>query len=218
MSESDQWLYKALGDWSSQLGPPRQAVDTNKLYEDYNQGLGTLLESLAQHFFGVLRPKVNLRLAKVRSGGPASAFAWVEHVGQVSRSGVLDARFAQITFTIYIRINSPNMLFADRVIFAFAHELSHIVMYTLGKIEHNEKEVDLLTMFFGFAEVRMNTKVVKRVQPPWVLESGLLSTIWKQFSAWLPHHEEVIMPLGYMTTHETVEALSFIKQLRTRPR
>ncbi len=212
------WLLDVLVDYTHKLGLPRQAVDREKLKRDFEQGLGTLLEALAVHFFGNGRSNVNLRLAKVRSGGPKNAYAWVERRGLVPQRGWVDPRFVDVQFTVYVRVTTPTYKHFDRLLFALAHELSHVVLYTLGQIQHNEKHVDILTMFFGFADVRMRGKEVRYVLPKWAERNTILAEICQLFRDWLPLEKYIYMPLGYLSLEETTVAIRHIQQLRNNPR
>lgn len=92
-----------------------------------------------------------IQVAQVRSGGPKNAVAWIQCFSDVvPQYGTKE--FKQLRVGVHIRNELIDKASFQTVSFVIAHELAHLVLFSVGQSEHDEKYVDLLAMHFGFAE------------------------------------------------------------------
>lgn len=142
--EQVQEFYSSLEE---SFGKPKSPVDFGVMqYAFVDGGLKGLLSRVNQE----MRLSAKLRLAKVRSGGP-SAPAWVELPKPMPVWG--SSSFQKTTFTVFVRDSFVEQATLRTLVFCLAHELSHILLESVGhKFRNDEKCVDATAMHFGFAE------------------------------------------------------------------
>jgi hypothetical protein len=93
--------------------------------------------------------EVNLRVAWVNSGGPETAPAWIVLPERMPFYG--SEAFRKMTITMYIRKSFLAESSYEQAAMAISHELSHVVLESIGhSLRKMEKVVDLTAMLLGF--------------------------------------------------------------------
>lgn len=139
--------------WVKQLGAsfgaPRPLVDVGPLRECYARKAYTEMVGL------MLKPMkledISLRVGYVKSGGPAQAPAWVETPRPMPAFGT--PAFKQLKLTMYLRKTFVEESSFQALVMAKSHELSHIVLNSIGHpLNLVEPAVDLTAMYLGFRQ------------------------------------------------------------------
>lgn len=85
----------------------------------------------------------------VNSGGPADTPLWMYRSRIVPLYGTEE--FKKMLFTIYARKSFLAHAPLESIVFGFAHELSHIILYSIQhELKNEEIAVDLTAMLLGF--------------------------------------------------------------------
>jgi hypothetical protein len=113
---------------------------------------------------------VRLRVGWVNSGGLRDAPAWIELPPNMPLFN--SNAFREMTITMFIRKSFLDQSTYDQVAIVVAHELSHIVLESIGHpLRREEKAVDLTAMLLGFcasmhqvATKRCFRKMVRRFE------------------------------------------------------
>lgn len=138
--------------WVEQLeavfGSARPPIDTTELYERYQaQDYGGMLAIVAKS----MRLDMKLRIGYVKSGGPKKAPAWVNMPAVMPPYGT--HAFKETLVTVYVRKEFLNMYSFPTVIAMMAHELSHVLLNSIGHVARGQEEaVDLTAILFGYGE------------------------------------------------------------------
>jgi|GEM_PF-4870776 len=155
-----------------------------------------MVRIIANAMFPLGKPRI--QVACVRSGGPKNAIAWLQRFDEVvPRYGTKE--FEQMRVGIRIRNELIDNAPFQTVSFAIAHEFAHLVLFSVGQNEHDEKYVDLLAMYFGFAELYEQGKFYG-VTPPPQRTGDMLKDVLSMLQG------TKRMGVGYLTQDEVVYA------------
>lgn len=134
------------------FGRATSPVDAAVLRELYHRGdfpsmLGWIKKSMR------LDLRVGLRI--VDAAGK-SAPMWIETPRKMPAYGTPEFRKTQVIVNVRREIIEQRPF--DWIVAGFAHELSHVVLFSIGHpLQHNEKAVDLTAMILGYREFIANT-------------------------------------------------------------
>jgi hypothetical protein len=137
--------------WIEQLedtfGPARPAVDSAPLLERYREKNYTGMLSLIAKSMNL---DARLRIGYVTSGG-LDAPLWVRCPEPMPYYG--SPEFKNYQFTIFIRKETIRDFSFDILVAGMAHELSHVLLNSLGHVARGDEEaVDLTAMLFGYGK------------------------------------------------------------------
>ena len=119
---------------------PVEALYSLHIAQDY--------EGMVQLIKNTMNIDVCLRVGGVNSGG-RDAPAWIELPPNMPFYG--SSAFREMTITMFIRRSFLEQSTYDQAAIVVAHELSHIVLDSIGHpLRREEKAVDLTAMLLGF--------------------------------------------------------------------
>jgi hypothetical protein len=99
--------------------------------------------------------QVSLRIAEI--GGKERPPMWIETPNAMPPYGT--AAFRRTRVWIYIRRDILNGKPFEWLVAGIAHELSHVVLFSIGHpLQHNEKAVDLTAMILGYQNFVVNAE------------------------------------------------------------
>jgi hypothetical protein len=157
-------IERALTKLEKSFGKPRQAVDIDMLHCAYGKekSVPRLVKTCAQAIFTTGMPRI--RVGVYRSGAPVDDPAWLVRPAVVPPYG--SRAFCNTLFTVGFQASFVKEEPFPALVFATAHELSHIVLHSVDHaLRYDEKAVDLTAMYFGYAEVYAEGK--RRVVETW---------------------------------------------------
>jgi hypothetical protein len=134
------------------FGRPRQAVDLDALQRVYGKerNMPQLVKTCAQAIFTAGMPRI--RVGVYKNGWPRKGIAFLQLPAHVPPYGT--RQFRDTCFTMGFHDTELRKTSFCTTAFAVAHELSHIILYSVNHpLQDDERVVDLTAMFFGFAEV-----------------------------------------------------------------
>jgi hypothetical protein len=153
-------MSKLVGSYLDQLlhsfgrvTPPISPQTLQNLYDrkDYAAMLGWIKNSMR------LDLKVGLRIV---NSAESSAPMWVELPKTMPPFGTRE--FRQIRVVVNVRRDLLETKPFIWVVAGFAHELSHVVLFSIGhELQHEEKAVDLTAMILGYQIFVGNAEVTK---------------------------------------------------------
>lgn len=109
-----------------------------------------------------LRLDMQLRIAYVNSGGPKSAPAWVHAPVPMPMYGTQEFRNTKVT--VYIRKAFIEEAPFSALVCAMSHELSHVVLNSMGhSLRTQEEAVDLTAMILGYRDFFLDKVVIRRI-------------------------------------------------------
>ncbi len=139
-----------LSSLEKRFGKPRGKFPIIDLEIEFKvQDLTEMVRIIASSIFEHGMPRI--QVGRVKTGGPKKAAAWIQLLEHVPLYGS-DA-FRETRIQLCVRSELFHEAPFQTVSFAIAHELSHLILFSVGETEHDEKYVDLLAMYFGFAEI-----------------------------------------------------------------
>lgn len=209
-------IKKTVTSLIERFGPPRREVSLDHALGIYNtEGRAALVRYIAQKFFTHGMPVIRVDL--VRKGG-FDAPAWVESSGIVAMYGT--EAFRRTTFTLYIRQEYIEEVPFSTLVSTISHEMAHIVLFSVGKKNpHDEKEVDLIAMHFGFFEIHKKGKryQVRRKKLPfaWDGTTSLIQNIFRAILSFREVHYDSYTR-GYLTSDEVSYARNVMVQSRAQ--
>jgi hypothetical protein len=133
------------------FGKPRQAVDLDALHRAYGKekSVPKLVKLCAQTIFTAGMPCI--KVGVYHSGWKGKGIANMEPPPHIPMYGSGD--FRKTLFRVSFDGKEIAKVPFSTLAFAVAHELSHIVLYSVNhSLQEEEKAVDLTAMFFGFTE------------------------------------------------------------------
>src|SRR5665213_3230531 len=142
MSESIKHYLYNLIDAFGRTTPPINPEVLRKLHErkDYASMLGWIKNSMH------IDLRVGMRI--VESVAP-SAPMWIETPKIMPPYG--SSEFKRTRVVVNVRRDLLQTKPFEWVVSGFAHELSHVVLFSIGhKLQHEEKAVDLTAMILGY--------------------------------------------------------------------
>jgi hypothetical protein len=141
-------LLKSLGGAT----PPvkRGTLEILHAVEDYAGMLGWIKTSM----------RLNLRVClRIVDAAGESAPMWIEIPKQVPPYGT--AEFRQMRVIVNARRDVIEKRPFGWIVAGFAHELSHVVLFSIGHpLQHVEKAVDLTAMILGFQEFVSSAEII----------------------------------------------------------
>jgi len=142
--------------------------------------------------------QVGLRIVDRRE---TSAPMWIEIPEPMPAFGT--AKFKQTSVTVNVRRDILKTKPFSWVIAGFAHELSHVVLSSVGhRLQHDEKAVELTAMILGYQRYIGDAEVTEtKFSWPLVLLFGVM--YW---------HKEKLR-LGYLTSSEARAARRYLTQI-----
>jgi hypothetical protein len=106
-------------------------------------------EGLVRLIKKTMNIEVRLRVGWVNRGGPKGAPAWINLPETMPTYG--SNAFREMTLTIFFRKSFLEGSTYDQATIAIAHELSHVILDSIGHpLRRVEKAVDLTAMMLGF--------------------------------------------------------------------
>lgn len=197
------------------FGPLRPEVSLEHALAIYNiEKLAGLVRFVARKFF--IHGMPIIRMGLVRKGG-GDAPAWVVPLGNVPMHGT--EAFRRTKFTLCIRQKYIEEAPFSTLVSTISHEMAHIVLLSVGRqCPHDEKEVDLIAMYFGFSEIHERGKNYQVREKPaqffWNKHTSFVQNILRKFS---PRSEVSYRSFtrGYLSSAEVMFATNLIAQRRT---
>ncbi len=164
---------------------------------------------VAQDYAGMInfvrksfRLETKIRLGLVNSGGPAQAPAWVEMPERLPYFG--SEAFKKMTFTVFIRKSFLQISPAESVVVAMAHELSHIILDSVGhRLRRTEPAVDLTAMILGYRDFYLNNRSMIGS------DASILERLGHMFNE-LFLTQDKKRELGYLSNEEIIYASNLI--------
>ena len=153
-----------------------------------------------------------------RSGAPVEAPAWVIPPYIVPMYGT--PQFSEALFHMGFQASFVNEDSFATLVFAIAHELSHIVLNSVAhSLRRDEKAVDLTAMHFGFAEVYAEgkTRVVEKREIKHKQYTGRIGSILDVFdlNQTITTYHSVVGRVGYLTEQEMYRACAMLAYARS---
>jgi len=134
---------------SHSLGGVNPLADKDELKYWYDRGDYAALVGCIQK---AMRLNLRIRLGYVNSGGPAGAPAWVFLPNPMPLFGSSD--FQKLQVEMFLRKSFLEEANFELVVMASSHELSHIVLSSIGHaLKAEEVAVDLTAMILGYRDI-----------------------------------------------------------------
>jgi len=198
-------------DWTisliSSLGSARPQADRAALFALYEQ---KDFSGMMRHVRKELNLDMQLRIGFVNSGGPTHAPAWVHLPEPMPMYG--SQAFKATKITVYLRKAFLEEAPFQVIVCAMAHELSHVVLDSMGHILRRQEEaVDLTAMILGFRDFFLEDTTEQVVTildtPPRSWFDKLIGhyPIPDVSIGYTEHH------LGYLTQEERIFASSLMR-------
>jgi hypothetical protein len=189
--------------------PPIDPAVLRTLYDrrDYAAMLGWIKNSMR------LQLRVGLRI--VDSSDPSPPM-WIETPGRMPPYGTAEFRSTRVV--VNVRRDLLETKPFGWVVAGFAHELSHVVLFSIGHpLQHEEKAVDLTAMILGYRTFVESAEVT--VTRGW-LSSAIIALLLAPFGImfWAGTSKQTTR-LGYLTKSEATFArnlLASLPRLRTQ--
>lgn len=144
----DAMIRRYLGGLERSFNKPRPPVDLRpfrKLHADRN------FVEMVRQVRNIFNLKIDLRIGYVNSGGDLNAPAWVTLPNGMPMFGTKE--FSELRVNLFLRKDFLSIASPEEIINTISHEMSHIVLESLGhELKQFEEAVDLTAMFFGFSE------------------------------------------------------------------
>jgi hypothetical protein len=142
-----------------------------------------------------LELKVGLRIVDKIEGGHAMSIEWSKPIPLVGTK-----EFKNYRVIINARRDIVHTKPFEWIVAGFAHELSHVVLFSIGhKLQKEEKAVDLTSMILGFDEFLVRAKH-STSETTWRIGYSITSTK----TEWL----------GYLTIPERDFARKYLKKIK----
>jgi hypothetical protein len=200
------------------FGSPRKAVDIERLRKMYaaHSNLAQLVNAIAKPIFTEGAPRV--RVGRYKSGSRVDAPAWIVPPRTIPLYGSKD--FLSARFTMGFQDQFVKEVPFETLVFAVAHELSHIILYSVRHaLSKNEKAVDLTAMYFGYAEVYTVGKrwLTGHEYVTETLFTGRLGVLLSKvgLNPTLEVRQSMRQRIGYLTDSEMRHASSWIMRHRS---
>ncbi len=163
---------------------------------------------------------LKITYARVRSGGPKDAPAWI----QISKNLPLwgTSAFRESRVVLFVRNEFVAEAPWGTFVAGIVHELSHVVLdATRHQFREVEPVVDLTGMFFGYHEFFLNhTTYVRNVHTESNVEKGFFEAYAKKILESLlntTHSEEYVeVRAGYLSCEEIAYAGKYLDSIRSR--
>ncbi|MDB5266240.1 MAG: hypothetical protein JWN89_55 [Parcubacteria group bacterium] len=156
-----------------------------------------------------LKLDMRLRIGYVNSGGKKHVPAWITLPPPWALYGT--PAFSEWIAILHIQRNFLAEASFEAIVFALAHEMSHLVLTSTKHPLHDKEElVDLAAMFFGYAPTFVKGAVYEPMN-----QSG--STRY-DFSQGAYMVRTVVHQIGYLQKEEYEFAARFITRLAGPPR
>jgi len=185
--------------------PPVNPTVLRELYDrgDYASMLGWIKKSMR------LDLRVGLRIVNATGNSPPM---WVETPSRMPLFGMPEFRRARVV--VNVRRDLLEAKPFTWVIAGFAHELSHVVLFSLGhELQHHEKAVDLTAMILGYQSFIADAEITKTEGTLLsVLMAILLLPLGVFFWGGTTRKTQRI---GYLTNTEAKFALGRLAKLRS---
>ncbi|MES3004853.1 MAG: hypothetical protein V4690_01920 [Patescibacteria group bacterium] len=179
------------------FGPARLPVKTDKLASMHAEEnyLG-----MVRHVQQLLRLDLKVKLLLVNSGGPVAP-AWLRAPGDLPIYGT--PRFREVTVEVYLRKSFLKETTYEQATLAIAHELCHVVLYSVKhRLQEVEEAVDLTSMLLGFREIWLaGCSLTVTKSPPW-------------YRRLFTEDQVIIKGYGYLTRDEVAFASEYMAQLK----
>lgn len=155
-----------------------------------------------------------IRVGLINSGGSERAAASVVMPDRMPIYG--SQEFKRLLITMYIRKSFLNRCTFAGAARAISHELSHIILDSIGHpLKHSEEAVDLTSMILGYRRLHIVSAeqvIETRIELPKFTENPL---------GWLkgmlsPDSESTVHTLGYLSKAETEYACGAIERHESR--
>lgn len=133
--------------------PPVDPAVLRELYDrgDYASMLGWIKKSMR------LDLRVGLRI--VNATGPSPPM-WVETPSRMPLFGTSEFRRTRVVVSVRRDLLATKPF--TWIVAGFAHELSHVVLFSLGhQLQHDEKAVDLTAMILGYQSFIADAEITK---------------------------------------------------------
>jgi hypothetical protein len=192
-------LLKSFG----RVNPPIDPTILQTLYDrkDYPAMLGWIKNSMR------LNLQVGLRIVDRPETSPPM---WIETPNAMPIYGT--AEFNRVRAIVNVRRDILETKPFTCIVAGFAHELSHVVLFSIGhKLQHDEKAVDLTAMILGYRRYISDAEVTKT-------KGALLSTLLMLLLLplgimfWAGTKKEK-WRLGYLTSTEALAACQYLAKI-----
>lgn len=191
----EDYLRRLIGSLG-QVAPPIDADTLGRLYlrGDYPAMLGWIKNSMR------IELRIGLRVVDLQAASPP---LWIETPNPMPRPGTPEHQRARAV------VNVRRDWLAGKpfgwVVAGFAHELSHVVLFSLDHpLQHEEKAVDLTAMILGYDRFIVTAEATTTHWNPW---SILLSIALLRFGIVLfQRPAQSTERLGYLSRAEAEAA------------
>ena len=194
-------LTKSIGT----IAPPIDDLALRDLYMEkkYPAMLGWIKKSMH------LDLRIGLRITQKSNG---DALMWVETPAVMPPYGTDLFRRTQVV------VNARRDVLETQpfqwIVASFAHELAHVVLFSIGHpLQNEEKAVDLTAMILGYEQFILvsEQQTTKRKGSYWGTATGLLFGV-----VYLPGSETRTERLGYLSADEARAASRYLARARRR--
>lgn len=145
--------------------------------------------------------QLRVRVGLVNQGGLSDAPAWVTRPNPMPRYG--SAEFKQALVTVFLRKSFLRESKFEKIVMAIAHELSHVVLDSVGHtLRKCEEAVDLTAMLLGYRDFYVAGSEYREILP---------DSLWERFQRslqrrFLGAERRTFQFLGYLTPGEVYYA------------
>ncbi len=217
MSNTPSPIETWVEDVARHLGGVRKKASEDLLWRafvarDFTEMVGIIKKDL--------QLSMHLRVGYVRRGGGNHAVAWINLPTVMPFLG--SAAFSALTLDVFVRKEFLAEAPFKSVVYAFAHELAHVMLdATHHPLRRNEKVVDLTVMVLGYADVLFEGKTFtpltswrqRNALGDLFKDTGFLESSDGQH---LENGATLKSKLGYLSQDEAARALHKIVSIRPR--
>lgn len=185
------------------IGPVTPPINSHVLRNLYNQRnypamLGWIKNSMH------LDLQVGLRIVDRTE---TTAPMWIETPNPMPAYGTREFRISRVV------VNATRDVLETKsfccVVAGFAHELSHVILLSMGhKLQHDEKAVDLTAMVLGYQDFISDAEVTSR-KGTWISVLAMIILLPFGILAWGGTSKRT-WRLGYLTRAEAMEARRYL--------
>lgn len=186
------------------LGGIRKPVDLTEYSLLFKQEKFTEVVGLIR---GQMKLPLKVRVGYVKSGGPEKAGAWINSNQLHSLPRYDTPEFSTAQVDLYTKKEELYLTSLEAVVYRFAHELSHVLLYAMRHpLCEVETATDLCVMVMGYGEALVKGREGVSYRHSFVM---------RQFLQFIGQPQAVYTwRLGYLSAEEAEYAIKYIRSLQ----